>query len=72
MLGSITRKELFYWTSIYQAHKLGAMGFNGSMDLTKALSCLIDLEKILDEVMRYLSKNKVKIASFKLEGDAKK
>ena len=40
----------FTGVTVDQAHKLGAVGFNGSTDPMVALSWLDETEKILDEV----------------------
>ncbi|XP_060676407.1 spermidine hydroxycinnamoyl transferase [Ziziphus jujuba] len=49
-----------------QTRRLGAVGFDGSMDLVVALSWLDDMEKVLDEGMQCPDEDRIRIASFML------
>ena len=62
----------FTGVTIDQARRLGAVGFDGSIDPMVALSWLDDTEKILDEGMLCLDEDRVRIAGFLLGGCAKK
>ena len=65
-------RSWFTSSTIDQARRLGVVGFDGSTDPMVALSWLYDMEKILDEGMQCTDKDKVKIAGFLLEGNARK
>ena len=58
--------------TIDQARRLGAVGFDGSMDPMVALSWLDDTEKILVEGMQCPDEDRVRIAGFLLGGSARK
>ena len=56
----------FTGVTVDQARRLGAVGFDGSMDPTVALSWLHDIENILDEGMQCPDEDRVRIAGFLL------
>ena len=62
----------FTGVTVDQALRLGAVGFDGSMDSMVALSWLDDTKKILDEGMQCPDEDKVRIAGFLLGGSARK
>ena len=62
----------FTGVTVNQAHRLGAVGFDGSTDPRVVLSWLDDTEKILDEGMQCPDEDKVRIAGFLLGGSARK
>ena len=62
----------FTSVSVDQAHRLGAVGFDGSTDPMVALSWPDDTEKILDEGMQCLDEDRARIAGFLLGGSARK
>ena len=62
----------FTGSTVDQARRLGAMGFDGTIDLMVALSWLDDTEKILDEGMQCPDEDRVRIAGFLLGGNARK
>ena len=62
----------FTGVTVDQARRLGAVGFNGSMDPMVALSWLDDTEKILDEGMQCPDEDRVRIAGLLLGGSARK
>ena len=62
----------FTGVTVDQARRLGAVGFNGSMDPMVAFSWLDDTEKILDEGMQCPDEDRVRIAGFLLGGSARK
>ena len=62
----------FTGVTVDQAHRLGAVGFDGSTDSMVALSWLDDIKKILDEGMQCPDEDKVRIAGFLLGGSARK
>ena len=62
----------FTGVTIDQAHRLGAVGFDGSTDPKVDLSWLNNTEKILDEGMQCLDEDRVRIAGFLLRGSARK
>ena len=62
----------FTSSTVDQARRLGAMGFDGATDPLVALSWLDDTEKILDEGMQCPDEDRVRIAGFLLGGNARK
>ena len=62
----------FTSSTVDQARRLGAVGFDGATDPMVALSWLDDTEKILDEGMQCPDEDRVKIAGFLLGGNARK
>ena len=62
----------FTGSTVDQARRLGAVGYDGATDPMVALSWLDDTEKILDEGMQCPDKDRVRIAGFLLEGNARK
>ena len=62
----------FAGVTVDQARRLGAVGFDGSMDPMVVLSWLDDTEKILDEGMQCPDEDRVRIAGFLLGGSARK
>ena len=62
----------FTGSTVDQAHRLGAVGFDATMDPMMALSWLDDTEKILDEGMQCSDEDRVRIAGFLLGGNARK
>ena len=62
----------FTSSTVDQARRLGAVGFDGAMDPMVALSWLDDTEKILDEGMQCPDEDRVRIAGFLLGGNARK
>ena len=62
----------FTGVTVDQARRLGAMGFDGSMDPMGVLSWLDDTEKILDKGMQCPDEDVVRIAGFVLGGSARK
>ena len=62
----------FTGSTVDQARRLGAVGFDGATDPMVALSWLDDTEKILDEGMQCPDEDKVRIAGFLLRGNARK
>ena len=62
----------FTGSTVDQARRLGAVGFDGSTDPMVALSWLDDMEKILDEGMQCPDEDRVRIAGFLLGGNARK
>ena len=59
-------------STVDQARRLGAVGFDGATDPMVALSWLDDTEKILDEGMQCPDEDRVRIAGFLLGGNARK
>ena len=62
----------FTSSTVDQARRLGAVGFDGATDPMVALFWLDDTEKILDEGMQCPDEDKVRIAGFLLGGNARK
>ena len=62
----------FTSSTVDQARRLGAVGFDGATNPMVALSWLDDTEKSLDEGMQCPDEDRVKIAGFLLEGNARK
>ena len=62
----------FASSTVDQARRLGAVGFDGATDPMVALSRLDDTEKILDEGMQCSDEDRVRIAGFLLGGNARK
>ena len=62
----------FSGSTVDQARRLGAVGFDGATDPMVALSWLDDTEKILDEGMQCPDEDRVRIAGFFLGGNARK
>ena len=62
----------FTSVTVYQARRLGVVGFDGSTDPMVALSWLEDTEKILDEGMQCPNEDRVRIAGFLLGDSARK
>ena len=62
----------FTSSTVDQARRLGAVGFDGTTDPMVALSWLDDTEKILDEGMQCPDEDRVRIAGFMLGGNARK
>ena len=62
----------FSGVNVDQAHRLGAVGFDGSTNPMVALSWLDDTEKILDEGIQCLDEDRVRITGFLLGGSARK
>ena len=62
----------FTGSTVDQAHRLGAVGYDGATDPMVARSWLDDIEKILDEGMECPDENRVRIAVFLLRGNARK
>ena len=62
----------FTGSTIDQARRLGAMGYDGGTDPMVALCWLDDTEKILDEGMQCPDEDRVRIAGFLLGGNARK
>ena len=62
----------FTGSTVDQARRLGAVGFDGSTDPMVALSWLDDMEKILDEGMQCPDEDRVRIVGFLLGGNARK
>ena len=62
----------FTGSTVDQARRLGAVGFDGATDPMVALSWLDDTEKSLDEGMQCPDEHRVRIAGFLLGGNARK
>ena len=62
----------FTGSTVDQARRLGAVGFDGATDPMVALSWLDDTEKILDEGMQCPDEDRVRIVGFLLGGNARK
>ena len=62
----------FTSSTVDQARRLGAVGFDGATDPMVALPWLDDTEKILDEGMQCPDEDRVRIAGFLLGGNARK
>ena len=62
----------FNGVTVDQARRLGAVGFDGSINHMVALSWLDDTEKILDEGMQCPDEDRVRIVGFLLGGSARK
>ena len=62
----------FTGSTVDQARRLGAVGYDGATDPMLALSWLDDTEKILDEGMQCPNEDTVKIARFLLGGNSRK
>ena len=62
----------FTCSTVDQARRLKAVGFDGAKDPMVALSWLDDTEKILDEGMQCPDEDRVRIAGFLLGGNARK
>ena len=62
----------FIGSTVDQARRLGAVGFDGATDPMVAISWLDDTEKILDKGMQCLDEDRVRIAGFLLRGNARK
>ena len=62
----------FTSSTVDQAHRLGAVGFDGATDPMVALSWLDDTEKILNGGMQCPDEDRVGIAGFLLGGNARK
>ena len=62
----------FTGSTVDQAHRLGAVGYDGAKDPMVALSWLDETEKILDEGMQCPNEDRVRIAGFLLGGNARK
>ena len=65
-------RRWFASSTVDQARRLGAVGFDGTTDPMVALSWLDDTEKVLDEGMQCLDEDRVRIAGFLLGGNARK
>ena len=65
-------RSRFTGSTVDQARRLGAVGFDGATDPMLALSWLDNTEKILDEGMQCPDEERVRIAGFLLEGNARK
>ena len=62
----------FTSSTVDQARRLGAVGFDDATDPMVVLSWLDDTEKILDEGMQCPDEDRVRIAGFLLGGNARK
>ena len=62
----------FTGSTVDQARRLGAVGYDGATDPMVALSWLDDIEKILDEGMQCPDEDIVRIVGFLLGGTARK
>ena len=62
----------FTGSTVDQARRLGAVGYDGATDPMVALSWLDDTKKILDEGMQCPDEDRVRIAGFFLRGNARK
>ena len=62
----------FTGSTVDQARRLGAVGYDGVTDPMVALSWLDDTEKIFDEGMQCPNEDRVRIAGFLLGGNARK
>ena len=65
-------RSRFTGSTVDQARRLGAVGYDGITDPMVALSWLDDTEKILDEGMQCPDEDRVRIARFLLGGNARK
>ena len=72
LLARSLERSGFTGVTVDQAHRLGAVGFDGSTDPMVALSLLDDTEKILDEGMQCPDEDRVRIVGFLLGGSARK